>query len=145
MSADDQPMMLRRVNAAQATLERFKDKPFRLGVNDCARMVATHLRKLGYKVKLPPAGSYRSWRSARKALDARGFKDLGAALDALGLERIAPAAALVGDIMEMPAEDELGALSVVLSNGRVLGYHQETPGAVVMQPQQMVSAWRVAA
>lgn len=138
----DQPEMLRRVNAAQATLDRFKGEPFRIGTNDCVRMVAFHLRKLGYKVKLPPSGSYRSWRSGVKALADRGYASIADALDALGLERIAPAAALVGDIIQMPADHEIGALTVVLSNGRVVGFHESALGATVMQPQQTITAWR---
>jgi len=137
--------MIRRVAAAQATLDRFKDKTFRLGMHDCVRMAAHHLRRLGYTVKLPPAGAYRSKRQAMKLLGDRGYGDLAAALDALGLERIAPAAAVVGDIVQMPAEDELGALCIAMGNGRVLGYHQDAPGAVVMQPAETVAAWRVRA
>lgn len=139
----DQPEMLRRVQAAQATLDRFKDQPLRFGTHDCVRMVAFHLRKLGYQVKLPAAGSYRSWRSGAKALAARGYATLGDALDGLGLERIAPAAALVGDIVEMPSVHEVGALTIALSNGRVVGFHQEAVGATVMEPQRFVAAWRV--
>ena len=138
----DQPEMLRRVVAAQATLDHFKGKPFSIGTRDCVCLVAFHLRKLGYKIKLPPAGSYRSWRTGSKALRERGYATLPDALDALGLMRIAPAAALVGDIIQMPADHEIGALTVALSNGRVLGFHEDVVGAVAMQPQRTIMAWR---
>jgi hypothetical protein len=66
------------------------------------------------------------------------------ALGAIGLEEIAPAAAIVGDVMMLPAVDDLGALGVCLGNGRVLIYHEEiATGAVVAQPIEMVTAWRV--
>lgn len=135
--------MVRRVDAAQATLDRFKDQPFRLGKNDCARMAAFHLRKLGYRPSLAKAGSYKTALSARAALKRAGYDSLAAALDGLGLERIAPASAVVGDIVEMEAGDAFGALAVAVGNGRVLGYHEDAPGAVVVQPLSIVVAWRV--
>jgi hypothetical protein len=131
-----------RAAAAQATLDRFKDKPFRLGSFDCVRMTAAHLRRLGYQVKLPATGSYRSKRKALELLNESGAGSLAAALDQLGLERIAPAAAIVGDIIQMPSVDELGALTVSMGNGRVLGYHEAAVGACVMQPKDFGSAWR---
>jgi len=133
----------RRAAAAQKTLDTWKVRPIKLGTSDCVRMTAFHLRLLGRKVKLPPSGSYRTINSALKALRAAGYESLGAALDAMGLERIAPAAAIVGDIIAMPAEDKLGALSICLGNGRVLGYHEGNPaGATVLQPLEFVAAWR---
>lgn len=135
--------MVRRVAAAQATLDRFKDRPLKLGYEDCVRMTAFLLRRLGRRVKLPPAGSYRTIKGAKKALQARGFADLGAAIDSFGFERIAPAAAIVGDVLMLPAENELGALTVALGNGRVLGYHPDSLGAAVLQPLLFDAAWRV--
>ena len=135
--------MVRRRDAAQATLDRWSDKPMRLGSADCVRMTAAHLRLLGFRVKLPPAGAYRTINSAVKALKAAGFADIGAALDALGLQRIPPAAALVGDVILMPAEHKLGALVIAMGNGRVLGWHDDvSEGAVVMQPVETLAAWR---
>ena len=134
----------RKAAAAQKTLDAWSVRPIKLGTSDCVRMSAFHLRLLGRKVKLPPSGSYRTVNSARKALKAAGYESLGAALDAMGLERIAPAAAVVGDIIAMPADDQLGALSICLGNGRVLGYHEGNPnGATVLHPLEFVAAWRV--
>lgn len=135
--------MVRRVAAAQATLDKWSKRPMKLGTSDCVRMAADHLRRLGYKVKLPPSGSYRTINSALKALKARGFDTLAEALDAMGLERIAPASALVGDIVMMPAVDRLGALAIALNNGRVVGYHEDVPAVTVLEPLEFVAAWRV--
>lgn len=136
--------LIRRRDAAQRTLDVWSKRSQRLGTADCVRMVAAHLRLLGYQVKLPPAGSYRTVNSAMKALREAGFATIGDALDALGLERVAPAATIVGDVMLMPAAHELGALVVVMGNGRVAGWHEDVPGgAIVMQPIEMVAAWRV--
>lgn len=137
------PEMTRRVAAAQRTLDEFKDQPFRLGVRDCVRMTAAHLRRLGHAVRLPPQGSYRSRKAALKLLAERGYADLAAALDGFGFERITPAAALVGDVVQMPAVDELGALAIVLTNGRVIGFHEDAVGAVVLQPVRIAAAWRI--
>lgn len=63
-------------------------------------------------------------------------------MDAHGLDRIAPAAALAGDIVMLPGEDALGSLCIALGNGRVLGFHQDAKGAVVMQPTAFAAAWR---
>lgn len=135
--------LLRRVEVAQGTLDRFRDKPFQWGTRDCSRMVAAHLRAMGYKVKLPPAGSYRSLRGATRALAAAGFGTVGEALDALGLLRIPPAAALPGDIIEWPSENHLAALGIAVGNGRMVGFHPDARGATVLQPVEFVSAWRV--
>nr|GFD54648.1 hypothetical protein [Tanacetum cinerariifolium] len=97
------------VAAAQATLDEFKGAPFRWGHSDCTRLVAAHLRRLDYKVRLPAKGSYGTARAAMKQLRDRGFNTLAEALDSMGLERIAPAAALVGDVVQGASGDAFGA------------------------------------
>jgi hypothetical protein len=136
--------MMRRAEAAQKTLDVWSQRPLKLGTADCVRMAAAHLRLLGRKVKLPSSGSYRTVRSATKALRAAGHASLRDAVSAQGLAEIAPAEAIVGDLMLMPSVDDLGGLGVCLGNGRVLIYHEEIDtGAVVAQPIEMVTAWRV--
>src|SRR3546814_11264485 len=98
------PVMEARRRATRATTDRFRVQPFTWGKNDCVRMVAFHLRKLGYRPKLAKAGSYSSALGAKRALARSGFETIGQALDALGLERIAPAMALLGDIAQMPGD-----------------------------------------
>lgn len=135
---------VRRTEAAQKTLDTWSKRPMRLGTSDCVRMIAAHLRLLGYTVKLPPSGSYRTVNGALKALSAAGFATVPEALDAQGLERIAPAATIVGDILMLPGVGELGCLTVALGNGRVVGWHEDVAGgATVLQPIDYVAAWRV--
>lgn len=136
-------IMVRRVAAAQTTLDEFVGKPFRWGHNDCARLVAAHLRRMGYKVRVPSKGSYASPRSALKMLRARGFESMAAAIDAVGLQRVAPAEAVAGDIVQGESGDAFGALGVKLSNGRLLGYHEHAVGAAVLQEVSLQIAWRV--
>lgn len=137
-------MLERRVAAAQSTLDAFKDKPFRFGTRDCVRMMAHHLRQMGHSVRLPPSGSYASARSAAKALRARGFADLEAAMDSFGFMRIPPAAAIAGDALLLAGDGLIGgALVVALGNGRVLGFHEDAVGAAVLQPDEYLAAWRI--
>jgi hypothetical protein len=62
-------------------------------------------------------------------------------------ERIAPAAAWPGDLIEIPAEERnpLGCFMVALTNGRAVGYVDGAIGAAVLQPLEYVAAWRVPA
>lgn len=135
--------LIKRRDATQATLDAVKGKPFRLGRNDCARIAAGHLRRMGHQVRLPSAGSYASTRTAMKALKERGFADLLEAMDGMGFERIAPAAALVGDVLALPTSSPLGCLVVVLTNGRALGFVDDVAEASVIQPVEYTAAWRV--
>jgi hypothetical protein len=137
-------LLLRR-DAAQATFDRFDGAAFRWSSNDCARMAAFNLRKLGYESPMPKSGSYSSALGAMKALRAAGFESLGAALDSLGLERIAPISALPGDIIGLPGEGGWTALTVALGNGRVLGFMDREGRGVAgaLQPRDYVCAWRV--
>ena len=135
----------RRVAAVQATMARFANVAFVWGRIDCAKMVAFHLRQMGHHqgVGMHKAGSYRSALGARRALARAGYGSLSDALDVLGFARLAPAAALPGDIALLPGEDGFDAMCVVVGNGRVFGYHEDAVGAVVLQPARIESAWRV--
>jgi hypothetical protein len=133
-----------RVAYTRKTKAAFHGKPFRLGTRDCLRMFAWHVRQFGYTVRLPRQGAYRTEKTARRLLEAHGFSDLAAAIDSLGLARIAPARALPGDIIMIPAEGALGgSIQIYLGNGRTLGYHQDCRDAVVLQPVEYLAAWRI--
>lgn len=134
----------RRVAAAQLLLDEFRDRPFSWKNQcHCVRICATHLRRMGYRPPLAKAGAYSSARGAVRALERSGYASLADALDALGLPRIPPASAVVGDIVELPGEAPFGAMTVAVGNGRVFGFHEDAAGATVMQPHLYVAAWRV--
>lgn len=138
--------MVARRDAAQATLDRFKDQPFEWGRYDCAKMVAFHLRKIGLQIGISKAGSYGTALGAKRALNRLGWPSLSHAFDEiLHLERIAPAFLVTGDILQMPSEGPMDALAIALGNGRAIAYHEEEVGAVVVQPviEHIVAAWRV--
>lgn len=126
------------------TRAKFAARPFAWGEVDCVRLVAFHLRQMGYRPQLAKAGSYRSLRGAMTALKRTGFADLPAALDALALPRIPPAAAVIGDLLTLPGEGGLHALQIVAGNGRVFGFHAESETACFIQPRLAdAMAWRV--
>ncbi|MEG3162289.1 hypothetical protein U1763_17440 [Sphingomonas sp. LB2R24] len=136
--------MIRRQQAAQAAVDRFKGEPWELGKNDCVRMAAFVLRKMGHRPQLGKAGSYKTGAGSLLALKRAGYDTLAGALDGLGLERVAPAAARVADIVMIPGEGPLdGALTIAVGNGRVLGYHEDLVGADILQPVQFIAAWRL--
>lgn len=135
--------MIKRQQAAQAAIDRFKGQPWLLGKNDCVRMAAFVLRRMGHRPQLGKAGSYTTDAGAMLALKRAGFDSLAAALDALGLERIAPAAARIADIIMIPGEAPLdGALAIAVGNGRVLGFHEDAGSAEILQPIEFIGAWR---
>lgn len=136
--------MIRRQQAAQAAVDRFKGQPWQLGKNDCVRMAAFVLRKMGHRPQMGKAGTYTTGAGAMRALQRAGFGSLAEALDSLGLERVAPAAARVADIIMIPGEAPLdGALTIAVGNGRVLGFHQDLGAAEILQPVEFIGAWRV--
>lgn len=139
-----QANLVRRRDAAQATLDTWLGKPFAWGEADCARMAAGHLRQLGYKPRLSRFGRYSTALGAAKALRRGGFDDLGQVLDDLGLIRIGHASHLVGDIFGLVSEPGWIALGVALGNGRVLAFNpHDNCGGVVQPPHDAILAcWR---
>ncbi|MGN6208841.1 DUF6950 family protein [Asticcacaulis sp.] len=132
--------MVHRIACASETVAQYIDARFQWGRKDCARMCAAHVRRMGHTVSLVKAGDYSSLKGAKAALKRAGFDTLEAALDAR-FDRIAPAAALPGDIIALPSDHELPALAVRLSNNAVL--HTSNGGFAVSEPLAFVAAWRV--
>lgn len=133
-----------RVAAASATLARFKDIPFEWGRRDCAKMGAFHARKMGCPVKvLAKAGSYFTAMGAGRALKRLGYDNLPALVDA-HFPQVAPAAAWVGDFLELRSDSPLGCIAIYLGNGVVIAYEDAMPGAVTGRLEEVpLRAWRV--
>jgi hypothetical protein len=136
------PEQVRRVLATQATLGRFLGKTHKLGTVDCGRMVGLHLRKCGRKIEVPKIGAYSTYAGALKWLKARGCDSLEAFLDQAGLLPIAPAEAIVGDVLTLPSADALSAPVIYIGDGRSLGFHEDSDVAALMKPTAFVRAWR---
>lgn len=132
--------LVRRQAAAQATIDRFQGKPLAYGKDDCARMVAFCLKRLGVKVSLLKAGTYSTATGASRTLKRLGFATLADAVDALGLPRIAPAKCVLGDILALPTETGEVALYVAVGNGRAFGVIEDS--FAVGQPSHFITAWR---
>jgi hypothetical protein len=117
------------------------------GKADCGTMVDEHLVRLGYPSQLPAGGHYAAERTALRAIRRAGFKDLAAAMDAQGLERIGLASVMQGDIVAVPGEGWPYALQIALGNGRRLGFFEDGT-CQVLEPLldgRLVNtlAWRV--
>lgn len=147
MTVAPSPEMIRRVAAAQSTKDQWVGRVFRWGRSDCARLAASHLRAAGFEraaaALFATAGSYSTALGARRALRKAGFASLTDALDALGLERIAPASARVGDLVQGAAGDDLPALGVALGNGALVGFHELLAEASTLRAIDLTAAWRV--
>ena len=147
LQSDYKDPLVTRVEIAQEALDTFVGKPFDWGKNDCARLAAFVLRRAGYKPKLSQFGDYRSDRAARKALKARKMASVVDWIDSVGVMRIAPAATLPGDLIALPGVGGWEGLTVVLGNGRVLGFSEtvEGGGCAVLAANVglAVAAWSV--
>jgi hypothetical protein len=140
----------RRRDAAQATLDEFTARPFGLDrKNDCAHIALFHLKKLGIKIPVAKVGTYKTPLAARAALRrAFGAETLQEVADKY-FERIAPAAALVGDLIEFRGtESPIGAIAVYIGNDTVICYHEEHPEGAIAgrilyeEGDAPLAAWR---
>lgn len=133
-----------RVVHAQALLDDWKGRPFDWKAQaHCARLVIDHLRRNGYTPPLSKAGLFSTERAALAALRRLGTATLAEAVDLAGLPRIVPAAAIVGDVLELPSAGALGSLVVAMGNGAALGFHEDAADCIVMRPALFAAAWRV--
>lgn len=136
--------LIRRVAAAQATLDRFKGIPIDWKTADCARMAAHCLAGMGHQIRRAKFGLYSNEVGALRTLKRGGFADLGEVLDRLvGLPRIPPAAALPADILAVQAESFGGlSLMIAVGNGRLFGFGPDGVGAVLRPLIPPCAAWR---
>jgi hypothetical protein len=135
--------LVRRQQAVTATMERFGGKHFALGSTDCMKMVGFHLKRFGIKVPFSKGGQYKTALQAQAALRRGGYKTVMDVMDGLGLPRIAPAAALIGDVVACPADQPMGALAIVVGNGNMLAFHESQELPVIMTMGMVDTAWRV--
>ncbi len=135
-----QPNMIRRQAATTATLNKYRAKPFDWSKGcTCVHLARFHLRQMGHRP--PTIPRVRSLLAAKRALKERGWSDTAAMLDSL-LPRIPPASMLLGDLAILEDDSGLGAI-VVSAGGKCLGWHENAPGMVVLQPLEITAAWRV--
>ena len=135
-------MSVTPAEAAQACIDRFVGKPMAWGKRDCATLAAHLLHQYGIAVPMMKGLKYSTDVGAARALKRTGFACLISAVDSLGLQRIAPAAARTGDLIGLPCEGGPWgcALTVAVGNGRVLGFVDGV--AHILQPAAYLTAWR---
>lgn len=132
--------LLRRKEATEKTLEKYRDKPFSWKDGfTCIHMLRFHLRQMGHKP--PTLPRIKSALAAKRALTDRGWKDVGEMLDTL-LPRITPAQMVLGDVALFESEDGFGAITISLG-GKVMGWHPDYEGMTALEPIQIAGAWRV--
>lgn len=138
-----QPEMIRRQQATQATLDRYRSKVFdwRAGVT-CVHLARFHLKCMGHAV--PTVPRIRSVLAAKRALAMRGWAGVEAMLDSM-LPRIAPAQMLLGDLATVPGDDGFDCILVCAGPQAVMGWHPETGRFVVYEGGigDLSAAWRV--
>lgn len=133
----------RRHAAIEATMSKYRDRPFEWGKVDCARVCAFHLKQLGYKISLAKGGNYSSALGAQRAVKRFGVNTLPELIDSLGLTQIPYSRMLLGDIAEGEGDSPIGTISLYAGNGNVFGFHEDYPGLVTLQPLRILRAWSV--
>lgn len=133
--------LLRRQQALAEVMAKWNGIPFVWGRHDCGRLAAAMVKAMGHKLSLAAFGLYESERGALRALKRAGFDGLEAAVDAR-LHRIAPARALIGDIIGLAGEGGTWpALTLYLGNGAVLGFLDGE--CTAMRVKEYRTAWSV--
>lgn len=139
-----QPDLIRRRDATQNTLNKFKGEVFdwSKGVT-CVHLARFQLLRMGHKPQKLP--SIRSALTARRELDSRKWADCGDMLDAQGLPRIPPAMMLLGDLAMLPDADGFGAIFVCVGPHKAMGWREDAPALVVLDLDfaQFSASWRL--
>jgi hypothetical protein len=133
--------IIQRRNLVDAVLAEFGNDPFKWGERDCGKMVIWHVRNAGFMVASD--GAWTNERGLLKWIKRNGGSG-AACLDGWGLERIAPARVLPGDVVEVEGSDTpVGSFGIVLGNGRVIAYHEAVQTLAVIQPAALKAAWSI--
>lgn len=118
---------IRRFDAADATLKKFRGKLFDWGsAANCGAMLRFHLKKLGHAV--PPMPAMRTAIGARAALKGLGADTMEQLLtDYFKLPAIAPAQMKLGDLVVAASAEGLGSVFVCAGHGAIMGWTEDTP------------------
>ena len=127
-----------------AHLREWRSRPFAYGDNDCVSFAAAWLERLGYEFPLAGLGTWDSALSAARVYHALGGFEhaVAAQLHALGCDRIAPALAMRGDLVVVPAGAKERPLLAIV-NGRFAEAHSDNGAVQVPFIETALSAWRI--
>lgn len=130
-----------RAGATNKTRAKYKAQDFEWGKKDCIHMARSHLIRFGHRP--PRLPKYNSALTAVRALKRAGYNDLIELFDSF-LPRIAPASALIGDIILMDdgGAGPLDAITISVGEN-VMGWHEDYDEAVVIIPHEVKAAWSV--
>lgn len=131
--------MIRRQEALDKTLRKYRGKPFEWGRFDCLTMARSHLVAMGHR-GVPKLPKYSDAKGALKALKATGHNDLAGLLDGL-LPRIRAAEMLPGDIALLAGEGALDAIHICVGH-KTFSWHVRHEEPVIMVPHEIKAAWR---
>lgn len=133
--------MLRRKEATEATLARYRHKAFDWGKGiTCVHLARAQLRAMGHKP--PTLPRFRSALAARREMQARGWANVEDMLDAL-LPRIAPARMMLGDLAVAQSGDGMGSIMICAGPHKLLGWHDDAAELVVLDVglDELAGAW----
>jgi hypothetical protein len=135
----------RRRRATQRTLDKFRGKPFSWQrATTCIHVTQFHLRAMGMKVQ--PVPRVRGPVAARRAMEARGWRDVGDLLAATGLARIPAAMMLLGDLASFPSSDGMGGILICAGPQKLMGWREDHLHSFTMLDvslDEIGEAWRV--
>jgi len=133
----------RRVNATQATRDRFFDKPFDWSKSaTCVHMLRFHAAQMGHD--MPKVPEFRTAIGAKKALKGMGFDGIEEMMNYFFVP-ITPSFMLTGDIMAVPGDAGFSALMVRGSVDKFLGWHEDAEGCTILACDMAAAtgAWRL--
>ncbi|MFN7029465.1 MAG: DUF6950 family protein [Sphingopyxis sp.] len=123
--------LAQRAAATQATWALLSGVPFAWDGMTCVDALHAQMLHMGHQ---PPAvPGFRTKAGARRALKAMGATSLGHLMeDVLGLERIAPAAMIVGDVALIPGDgvrtDGIRGAIAICAGNKFMGWHGAAEG-----------------
>ena len=142
------PDLVRRQIAVAETLKQFRGRPMAWGKRwgNCAALLAYHLQAMGHPAE--PVPPLRNLLAARRDLDRRGCETIAGVVDAQGLERIAPAMMLLGDVGYRSSADGLGGVLICAGPRKMIGWfaNEETGGRLCVGDfgfDQVEVSWRL--
>lgn len=114
----------RRRDAVEACRALIEGKAYEPGKRDCLKLLLRAVRTMGGSTKVAKGARYTTETGALRELRKRGFDDLPSAIDAAGLVRIAPAAALPADILGLRTDESAFGIAVAIyaGNGKAVAF-----------------------
>lgn len=136
------PPLVRRRNATQQTLDRFRGADFDWATMTCAHLAHFHLTEMGHT--LPHIPPFDSALAAARAMHDRGWDSVADMLDEF-LPRITPASMLVGDLALIRGSGGLDAVFICAGPLKMFGWREDMPDLVLLNVSfgELEGAWRV--